>query len=150
MPIKDSEKRKEYNRQYRIKNKAALDENVRRWRSNPNNRDKERHAARDYNRYRKDRDKFLAHRRFRIYGITKEEYDTMVVTQNNQCAICRKQMKLPHVDHNHGTGKNRELLCQHCNMMLGMCFENSDILLSAIQYLEKHSEYNQSCNSHDI
>jgi hypothetical protein len=42
-------------------------------------------------------------------------------------------------DHNHETGKLRDLLCSSCNLLLGNCRENEEILLSAIRYLRKHN-----------
>ena len=137
--MRNLEKKKEYNRQYALSHKEEHRAAMKRWRSNLDNHAKERRRLRDYNRYRKDREAFLALRRLRVHGLTKEEYDAMIVTQNNQCAICQKQMKSPNIDHNHETGNTRELLCRYCNTMLGMCFEKTEILQSAMDYLKKHS-----------
>lgn len=73
----------------------------------------------------------------------------MRIQQNNSCAICGKIKKL-NVDHDHNTGKIRELLCQRCNSLLGWTKENPEkllnfkkekieILLNAIEYLKKHN-----------
>lgn len=57
------------------------------------------------------------------YGITIEEYDTMLAAQAGVCAICKQNppngriLKLA-VDHDHATGEVRGLLCQRCNMAL--------------------------------
>lgn len=80
----------------------------------------------------------------RRYGITLEDYERMVKEQNNSCAICGAEggegRKRLIVDHHHVTGKIRQLLCQPCNAVLGMCFENTSTLQSAIQYLNRHNE----------
>jgi len=43
------------------------------------------------------------------------------------------------VDHNHATGKVRALLCHNCNLTLGRAKDNPNILLSCIDYLNKHN-----------
>lgn len=42
-----------------------------------------------------------------------------------------------HVDHCHQTGKIRGLLCQKCNMALGLLNDSVEILETAIRYLKK-------------
>jgi len=61
------------------------------------------------------------HRR-RIYGIGLEEYHKILEKQNNCCAICKetfREGKTTHVDHDHTTKQNRDLLCARCNTGLG-------------------------------
>lgn len=72
------------------------------------------------------------------YGIDKNDFDSMLTTQNNVCAICSGPDKIGWrltVDHNHETGKIRGLLCGHCNRGLGLFMDNPQILLAAINYL---------------
>jgi len=79
----------------------------------------------------------------RHFGITVEEYKQMIVKQNGLCAICNQPEKNGNrisLDHDHKTGKNRELLCNNCNMGIGRLKESEEILLSAISYLKKHGE----------
>lgn len=73
------------------------------------------------------------------HNMTLEEFESKVQKQNNCCAICFKPMSSPHVDHNHKTGENRDLLCSNCNTALGLFFEDVIILQSAIDYINKHS-----------
>jgi recombination endonuclease VII len=80
--------------------------------------------------------------RKRLYGVTQEEFDCMLVNQENKCAICRRHLDKPFVDHDHTTKKVRELLCGLCNAFIGQAREDSIILMSAIQYLKKHKEQN--------
>ena len=71
------------------------------------------------------------------YGITLEEYDSMVKKQENKCLICGSDngsIELS-VDHNHLTGGIRGLLCTSCNVGIG-CFKDSpELLQKAISYL---------------
>ena len=86
----------------------------------------------------------------RNYGLTFEEFDTMLSSQDNSCAICgtkepsktRGRTRRFHVDHDHETGKVRGLLCKSCNIALGEVDDNIHTLKSMIQYLERHEETN--------
>jgi len=77
----------------------------------------------------------VSHRR-RRYGLNEEEYNNMILSQNNLCAICNKSSsKTLHIDHDHITGKVRGLLCSSCNTGIGMLQEDTVILNKAIEYL---------------
>lgn len=82
------------------------------------------------------------------YMITLKERNALEEKQQSLCAICslleeRKlktgRVKRLSVDHNHATGKIRELLCDRCNTALGGFRECIPILESAIAYLRKHA-----------
>ena len=78
----------------------------------------------------------------RLYGITLDEHTKMFEEQNGVCAICKgdgdgKWKKLC-VDHDHETGKVRQLLCRNCNMVLGQVGDNINLLEEMIKYLQKH------------
>lgn len=82
------------------------------------------------------------------YGITIDRYEEMVEEQDGVCAICGgpprrdvspmgdKTAKLV-VDHNHSTGKVRDLLCFDCNVKLG-AIEDEQFMLLARAYLRRH------------
>ena len=58
-----------------------------------------------------------------IYKGTPEQYNNMLKAQDNKCAICGKEFckdNPPFVDHDHKTGKIRGLLCNMCNLHLGI------------------------------
>jgi len=77
----------------------------------------------------------ISHRR-RLYGLNEEEYNNMILSQNNLCAICNKPSdKTLHIDHDHATGMVRGLLCHTCNTGIGMLQEDLIILNRAIEYL---------------
>lgn len=75
------------------------------------------------------------------YGVSLEWYQEQLKKQNNACAICGKisQSKL-YIDHNHQTNQVRELLCNHCNALIGYALEDTKILTGAIDYLKKHNQ----------
>jgi hypothetical protein len=79
----------------------------------------------------------------RKFGLTVEQYDTMLAEQNNGCAICGQScatgMNLA-VDHDHATGKVRALLCKNCNTAIGLLGEDTDRMAKAIEYIQFHSE----------
>jgi len=76
-----------------------------------------------------------AQRKFK-YGITPEEFQGKIASQNNQCAICHREFDTtPHVDHSHNTKEIRGLLCRSCNLALGYFEDDLERLQSAIEYL---------------
>ena len=75
-----------------------------------------------------------------IYGITLDEYNKILESQNNACAICNISTSLPtrkffDVDHCHKTNKVRGLLCHSCNVGIGFLKDDIQILQKAISYL---------------
>ena len=69
------------------------------------------------------------------YGISLVEYNIMAKNQDYKCQICQINQKL-HVDHDHGTGVVRGLLCNGCNRGLGFFSENTESLIMAAKYLQ--------------
>lgn len=110
-----------------------------RYRENPEFREKRNnHFARYYEKYPTFRDQKNAVRFFRKYGITIEQFAEMSTAQGDLCVICRQPPKGKtrlSVDHCHKTGKIRGLLCDTCNVGLGMFQDDPDLLTAAITYL---------------
>lgn len=76
------------------------------------------------------------------YGLTPENYETMLKEQNNRCKICSETFtSTAHVDHCHTTGKVRGLLCGNCNHGLGKFKDNTKLLQNAITYLLETRDY---------
>ena len=112
------------------------------WRAKPGSREKEIAAARRWqvnNPEQFKRNNLRSNLR-RLYGLTLEAYTEMAKEQGGMCAICHK---LPNraldVDHNHETGKVRQLLCSNCNTLIGLADENVETLQAVIDYLTQHS-----------
>ena len=77
----------------------------------------------------------------RKYGITLEQYDAMLESQGGCCAICRRPPRDDislHVDHHHGSGRLRGLLCFSCNVTVGHMREERDRLRAIADYLDDH------------
>lgn len=78
----------------------------------------------------------------RKYGISVDEYNSLLEKQQNSCAVCETHLSNFNerlaVDHCHSTGKVRGLLCRHCNLMLGNASDQADILRAGASYLEEN------------
>ncbi len=78
------------------------------------------------------------------YGITLEQWETMLISQGGRCGICPDPLYKPHIDHDHACcpgqkscGKCiRGLLCHTCNPGIGYLKDSIPVLQSAIQYLQ--------------
>jgi Pyruvate/2-oxoacid:ferredoxin oxidoreductase delta subunit len=76
------------------------------------------------------------------YGLTGLEWVEIASRQRWSCAIC-----LAHIDdftlvtdHDHESGKVRGLLCNGCNMLLGMAKDSPIHLVSAAVYLQRNGK----------
>jgi hypothetical protein len=82
----------------------------------------------------------------REYGMTLEDYATLLRRQAHRCAVCRRaetvkykdgQVRRLSVDHDHVTGKVRGLLCHRCNILV-WAFEDNHTTLEHIKtYLDE-------------
>lgn len=84
-------------------------------------------------------------------GWTAEEYDVAFEEQQGCCAICgvhQSTLKVAlNADHSHTTGKKRALLCNRCNIVLGLMKEHVALLEKAIQYLKQY-QGDSECLTH--
>lgn len=83
------------------------------------------------------------------HGITQEEYNNLLCSQNYKCAICEKHESIFNIkfaiDHNHlccpgkfSCGKCiRGLLCTGCNTALGLFGDDLPLLQKALYYVQK-------------
>ena len=79
----------------------------------------------------------------RKFGITLETYDHLFTRQGGVCAICQRPPRDDislHVDHEHGTGRVRGLLCFRCNNALGDFDDDPVRLFQALAYLDYEPE----------
>lgn len=108
-------------RVYQIENRERYNAGQRRWRFN--------HKEQNKSTWRKY-----------TYGITTDDYNNMLKSQDGKCAICR-HAPLPgkelHIDHNHRTDRVRGLLCQKCNVYIGMIHENKETVKRMFSYLSE-------------
>lgn len=68
----------------------------------------------------------------KAYNITIDELKELKKIEN--CAICNSSTRLV-IDHNHETGKIRDVICHHCNMVIGFSKENPEILEKVKAYI---------------
>ncbi len=108
---------------------------------------KRRKYRRQY--YHKNKDKCRANMHKYNYGLMESDYSRMSLSQGGKCFLCQKpaedNVKRGHIarllpDHNHETGEVRSLLCNRCNIVLGMIETNMPIAEKMMSYL-KHNNY---------
>ena len=77
----------------------------------------------------------------RCYGLTRQQYNEMLVAQGGVCRICteRSATKLS-VDHDHSSGRIRALLCHQCNLAVAHVKENPARAIAAADYLIAHGK----------
>lgn len=112
MPIKDKDKRKEYNRQWFKDHPGYKKEYKKKWSKRQNLKLK--------------------------YNLLYEDWLKIWETQEGKCKICGKPFKNPSkafVDHNHETNKIRGLLCVKCNFGIGYFDDNPILTTEATKYL---------------
>jgi hypothetical protein len=88
----------------------------------------------------------LRQRLRRLYGLTVEQYEAMLAAQDGRCVICGdppdpngiKAASRLHVDHDHTTGRNRDLLCCRCNQGIGYFKDDPGLFRAAAAYIERH------------
>lgn len=77
----------------------------------------------------------------RKFGLTIEQYDTLLLKQENRCAICDKHQlelgKRLDIDHDHISGKIRGLLCNACNQGIGLFGDSKELVTRALNYLKE-------------
>lgn len=83
-----------------------------------------------------------ARRRLRKYGMGEGDDLRMLAAQGGECAICgTTDPGGPHgvwaIDHCHGTGSVRGILCHRCNLGLGQFGDDPNILQQAVEYLRR-------------
>lgn len=80
----------------------------------------------------------------RLYDMSIDDYIGMMDDQRGCCGCCGESLLTPeskqnmHVDHDHNTGATRDLLCTHCNRMLGAAKDSQRILEAGIRYVRRH------------
>lgn len=123
---------------YRIKNKEKIAYTSKLYKEKNKERLKEQAKGKYQKNLIQERSKHL----LRTYGIDHKEYERLSKQQNNSCGICEKppeKGKFLHVDRCHETNRVRGLLCNKCNLAVGLFSDNTILLKNAIYYLDdKH------------
>ena len=74
----------------------------------------------------------------RRYGLSREDYETLLARQGGACGICKQPVaEALVVDRSRATGRVRGLLCRRCKAGL-VCFEEDPrLLMRAAAYRER-------------
>lgn len=145
----DKEAKKVYTQEYRKLNphkwkktpeqQAAINQRRReKYAQDKAYRDEQRAKVKEWQANNPDKRKA---QRIRKFGLTLQEFNQLLETQDYKCAICGySDMSDPNffpvVDHCHDTGYVRNLLCMNCNMGLGKFKDNPALLRAAAEYAE--------------
>jgi len=119
-------KRKEYNKEYHQRPKFKV-------------------KRKEYEKIPEVKKRIKEYRLKRKYNLTLKQLNTLLIKQDNKCAICnclfgKIKLNKPSVDHNHSTKKIRGVLCNNCNTGLGFFKDNISNLNSAIKYLKENDK----------
>lgn len=85
------------------------------------------------------------------YQLSPEDFNDLWTKQNGKCGVCSVKLS-PRgrssdsvcVDHNHGSGEVRGLLCRACNHGIGNLKDCPDVLEAAARYLRAKGNYSTS------
>lgn len=128
-PEQRRERLKAYQVNYRERNKRNISEKEKEWYANLSAEEKQERSEKAHEYHLK-----------RKYGITKEQYNSLLEKQNGCCAICDKDclkgIRLA-VDHDHHTNEIRGLLCSYCNHKVIGRHRRGGVLPRAVEYLER-------------
>lgn len=102
-------------------------------------------------RYRfRNRDAVLYHKRnarLRRFGLEPEDLTRMLKEQNHQCLLCARTLardgrnsNSAHLDHCHGCGQVRGLLCKRCNTLVGFLELPRTLVEKALLHVHHHEQ----------
>lgn len=81
---------------------------------------------------RKAKDRNLRNR----YGITLEQFESILESQGGICPVCEESGKVMCLDHNHKTLKVRGVVCLNCNLrVIGGARDQDYKLVNAARYV---------------
>lgn len=158
--------RKEYQRRYREANREKLNADAAAYRAtrraelaassrawHAQTKDKRRVVSKAYREANRDvlaekkrqyaaanSERSKAWKRERYFGVSADQYRSMLEDCGGVCAICggvNKSGRALAVDHCHATGKVRGLLCSMCNVAIGRLGDTSASVMRAVSYLER-------------
>jgi hypothetical protein len=127
-----TEKQQEYSRRYYREHAQSIRQKARAWyQENKKNGT----TRKDYMRA------YMTAKRLRQYGITPQQVQDLLASQNHQCAICgltdtTNPRVFPIIDHCHTKNYVRGLLCCNCNQAIGKMKDDPKLFRKAAKYLE--------------
>jgi len=77
----------------------------------------------------------------RKYGVSLDWKKAKYEEQKGLCALCGKPLPdvfASHLDHNHLTGQNRDLLHKFCNLIVDLVEDNPHLVGAAFKYVYTH------------
>jgi len=135
MPYKDKEKQKEYDRQRYLKNKEEMKEKGKKYYEekreeklkymkeyNEKNKDKKKQYNREYIKTEKGKKSAMISA-WKVKGLVEDDYDAIYdrYINTHECDCCKKPIHQGIgsrvMDHDHKTGKFRNVLCHNCNIL---------------------------------
>lgn len=126
---------------YRLKTKEHKKDVDRIYRSKPEVAERRKGLNRTWRKCNAERVKTRrrAAKLIRLYGITESDYRDIVARQGGGCAICGnlevKNGRRLAVDHDHGNGLVRGVLCGACNKGIGQLGDTPESVMRAYKYL---------------
>lgn len=97
-----------------------------------------RNYMREYQR--KNKDTLNPYKRARRYGLTVDEMNELLEQAGDSCQICHSQFGEVTtgkcIDHCHDTGKVRGIICNKCNVAIGLLGNNVEVVKGLLGYLE--------------
>lgn len=91
---------------------------------------------------RTERQAYERKRTLRKYGLTQEQYDQLLASQDGRCPGCGTDepgAKGWCIDHCHKGGHVRALMCFRCNLVVGQAGEDPAILRALADWLERQT-----------
>lgn len=79
------------------------------------------------------------------YGLLPSDIEKLRHSQDNKCALCRKESNKLVIDHDHCTGRVRGLLCNGCNIALAG-YEKLVTNYRLIRYLQYDDTHPRLCD----
>lgn len=81
----------------------------------------------------------------KLYGVTFEE--ALRLQRVQRCAVCAaaltedpaRRSSRRHIDHDHATGRVRDVLCHRCNCAIGFALDDPARLRALAKYVEAHN-----------
>ena len=131
-----------YNREFYTRNKEAIIKRTKDYRAS--NKDK----VADFHKTPKRRATKRAWTLKKKYGLSMQDYNTILAQQGGVCSICGEaetakdvagNLKPMSVDHSHVTGVVRTLLCDRCNKLVGALEKNPARTAQILEYINTWS-----------